>query len=181
VKVGSACFLLSKTYSITNISKCPEELQSGGRLLSLTQVNDPYCHLRALIRMSWHPSNLKNLLSRKQPQDLSRKTVFQQRWTAKRELRAYHVPNITEKQMLARHFQPNIPVKMATTREKELTPPIQALAFGELERRADVVVFRSHFAKSIFQARHAVVNGFVKINGEKVCSLKLVAELGMSH
>ena len=52
--------------------------------------------------------------------------------------------------------------------EMEKCPPVQSLGFAELERRVDVVVFRSHFASSIWQARRLVVDGHVKVNGEKV-------------
>jgi ribosomal protein S4 len=98
-------------------------------------------------------------------------TVYQQKWKAKKHLRAYHVPNITEKQFLDRHFQTRLPNKLHTKKDKDHLPPIQSIMFGELERRVDVVVFRSHFAKSIWQARQMVVQGKVMINGKKVCSI----------
>ena len=116
--------------------------------------------------MSWDPKNLQNLLEKKAP-DLSKLSVYQQRWAAKRELRAYHGPNIDERQLLDRHFTTRLPVKFASTKEREQTPPIQALAFAELERRLDFIVFRSHFSSSLVKARAAVTAGLVKVNGEK--------------
>lgn len=40
--------------------------------------------------------------------------------------------------------------------------------FQELERRLDTVVFRSHFADSIFRAKTSVIQGKVKVNNEVV-------------
>ncbi|KAJ3097697.1 mitochondrial 37S ribosomal protein nam9 [Physocladia obscura] len=98
---------------------------------------------------------------------------------AERELRAYHAPNVTEHQLLARHWRSQLPlsplsplaaVSLPTARERERERehehiPVQALAFAELERRVDVVVFRSLFAASLPQARALVVHGHVRVNG----------------
>ncbi|KAJ3091776.1 mitochondrial 37S ribosomal protein nam9 [Quaeritorhiza haematococci] len=138
-------------------------------------VKEPYAPHKALIRMSWSRDNLFALATRTRGNDHPavrqqqlRRSVFQQRWIAKRELRAYHVPNITERQLLDRHFRTRIPLQHLTRAERERVPPIQALAFAELERRLDTVVFRCHFASSIWAARRAVVHGHVKVNG-KLC------------
>jgi ribosomal protein S4 len=120
--------------------------------------------------MSWDRHNLYNLIHVKQDPESTnlRKSVFQQRWKAKRELRAYHVPNISEKQLIDRHFNSKIQLQHLSRAEAERVPPVQALGFAELERRVDVVVFRSHFASSIWEARRMVVEGHVKVNGETV-------------
>ncbi|KAH9269432.1 hypothetical protein BASA83_008515 [Batrachochytrium salamandrivorans] len=107
------------------------------RILSIVP-KDAFSKTRGLIRMSWDKRNLENLVDRRTPQDLSKMTVFQQKWVSKPE-----------------------------PKRKNEIPPIQALAFGELERRSDVVVFRSHFADSIWKARLMIVRGQVKVNGEK--------------
>ncbi|RKP03772.1 hypothetical protein CXG81DRAFT_2307, partial [Caulochytrium protostelioides] len=120
---------------------------------------------KALIRMSWHPQNLYNLAQRVRAPDLSRHTVYQKRWAAKKELRAYHVPHITEKQMLNRHTPLRLPNRQMTAAERERMPPLQSAAFAELERRVDVVVFRSHFASSLTHARRLVQMGQVTVNG----------------
>lgn len=54
-----------------------------------------------------------------------------------------------------------------STRETAHLAPISSLMFAELERRIDVVVFRSCFAHSIHAARQLVVHGKVKLNGIK--------------
>jgi ribosomal protein S4 len=139
------------------------------RLWTPISVKDPYNLDKGLLRMSWNRFNTFNLFHKSLP-DLSRMTVFQQRWIAKRELRAYHVPNISQKQFLNRHFTSQLPFQKLTRAEQEKLPPVQALCFAELERRLDVIVFRSHFARSIFHARHAVSAGKVFVNGVK-CTL----------
>ncbi|KAI8619452.1 hypothetical protein BC830DRAFT_1104373 [Chytriomyces sp. MP71] len=139
---------------------------SGKRIPSRWKVKDPFNPARSLVRMSWNKLNTY-VLATKKPVDFGRRSVFQQKWIAKRELRAYHVPNITEDQLLKRHWKSQLPLRQLSMKEQESLPPVQALAFGELERRLDVVVFRSHFASSIFEARTAVVHGHVKVNGEK--------------
>ncbi|KAJ3102756.1 mitochondrial 37S ribosomal protein nam9 [Phlyctochytrium planicorne] len=136
-------------------------------LIKVIQVKDPFHPYRGLIRMSWNKLNLYNLQRRSRSEDLSRRTVFQQKWIAKRELRAYHVPNISERQLLARHWRNQIPLVQMTQAQAERQPPVQALAFGELERRLDVILFRSHFASSIWQARSFVTQGHVKVNGQR--------------
>jgi hypothetical protein len=155
-------------WHLNNNEKKLFRYEMSGRKPHRWRVEYPYTPIKALIRMSWHPTNLRNLLQRQRPQDLSRKTVYQQRWTAKKQLRAYHVPNITEKQFLARHFNTTLPVQVLSEKDRNAFPAYQSLMFGELERRLDVVVFRSHFAQSIFSARAAVVNGYVTVNGERV-------------
>ncbi|KAJ3252477.1 mitochondrial 37S ribosomal protein nam9 [Boothiomyces macroporosus] len=136
-----------------------------GRLIRW-KVKNPYSELKGLIRMSWNKNNLSNLINNQKPMDLSRKSVYQQKWEAKKHLRAYHVPNITERQFMDRHFKTNLPYKLYTKKEKDELPHIESIMFCELERRVDVTVFRSHFAKSIFQARRLVSTGKVKVNGE---------------
>ena len=118
--------------------------------------------------MSWCKQNTENLKSIDKLPFLEKKSVFQQRWLAKKYLKAYHFPLLTEKQFLARHFKLNLAMGVYSRREKSQLPPIQAVMFGELERRVDVVVFRSHFASSILNARNLVVEGHVKVNGETV-------------
>lgn len=137
----------------------------------LWKVRDPYSVSKGLLRMSWSRLNLYNLVHKRLP-DLSRLSVFQQRWIAKRETRAYHVPNIPQRQFLDRHFRTTLPVQKLTRKDREKVPPMQALMFAELERRVDVVLFRSHFASSIFSARRAVSGGHVLVNGIKVCLLR---------
>jgi ribosomal protein S4 len=139
----------------------------SGRVTSRAKLPDPYNTSKQLLRMSWHVDNLQNLLSRQTPQDLTKKSVFQQRWIAKRELRAYHQPLVSEKQFFKRHFNSLLHLQIQTRKERENTPAVQALMFQGLERRLDSVVFRALLSKDIVSARKAVVKGKVKVNGEQ--------------
>lgn len=110
---------------------------------------DPFNPVRKLIRMSWSKENTWALDTKAKYDDQnSRRTVFQQRWIAKREVRGYHVPNITQKQFINRHFKTAIKLQHLSKKERDLVPTISALGMAQLEKRVDVIVFRSHFASS---------------------------------
>jgi ribosomal protein S4 len=56
-------------------------------------------------------------------------------------------------------------------REEEVSrglAPVGSLMFSEVERRIDVVIFRSCLAHSAHEARRMVVHGNVLLNGRKV-------------
>ncbi|KAG8938894.1 mitochondrial 37S ribosomal protein nam9, partial [Tulasnella sp. 419] len=123
-------------------------------------------------------------------------TLFKSRWQSKKLVRAYHCDYIPEKKFVRWWLPDRLPdpmerkhagskedaTKEARTRaavawarpqrnapklqESELAP-ISSLMFSELERRIDVVVFRSCFAPSIHAARQMVVHGWVTLNGLK--------------
>lgn len=59
-------------------------------------------------------------------------------------------------------------VRDAVRKEAEGPLPIASLFVREVERRLDTVVFRSCFARSIYEARAMVVQGKVRCNGSKV-------------
>jgi ribosomal protein S4 len=127
-------------------------------------IADPYASTKGLIRMSWDVKNTYNL-SQLNLLNLSKMTVYQQRWKAKKVLRAYHFPLVLIRQFMERHFKTQLPTQKLSRENMEKVPPMQSLTFAEIERRLDTVVFRSHFAKSIFGARRAVVMGQVTVNG----------------
>ncbi|ORZ31956.1 hypothetical protein BCR44DRAFT_50384 [Catenaria anguillulae PL171] len=131
---------------------------------------------RGLIRMSWSKYNLYNLATRQRYPDLSRRTLFQQMWQAKKEARAYHGGNVTERQFYKTWNSEPLPVfgntaasdpAMAGIEQRKL-PPMQTLTFSPLERRVDVAVFRACFMPSVYAARQAVSHGKVMVNGQ-VC------------
>ena len=124
------------------------------------------------------------------------KTLFQQRWAAKQLVRAYHGDYINEKTFKRWYLPANLPdvrlaasvgddslllnkwANKASAVEKELKrreeeaskglAPVGSLMFSEVERRIDVVIFRSCFAHSVYEARRMVVHGNVLLNGRKV-------------
>jgi len=50
----------------------------------------------------------------------------------------------------------------------EYTTPVGSLMLIEVERRIDVLIFRSCMAQSVYDARRYVVHGYVTLNGKKV-------------
>ena len=121
---------------------------------------------RKLPRMSWNKYNLYNIASKEMP-NMNNKTLFQQKWVAKRETRAYHGDELTEKQFKKRFFNPKLPTVNAASQTVPY-PPVSVLTFAELERRLDFVVFRANFCSSIYAARQLIVHGKVNVNGKKV-------------
>ncbi|KAI9221276.1 hypothetical protein BC828DRAFT_381458 [Blastocladiella britannica] len=129
--------------------------------------------MRGLIRMSWNKHNLYNLASRRMYPDLSRRSLFQQMWQAKKESRAYHGGNITEHQFLNTWKSEALPVygnvaPVGARSHGQKLPPMQTLTFSPLERRLDVAVHRACFQPSVYAARQVVSHGKVKVNGQ-VC------------
>ncbi|KAI9278001.1 hypothetical protein BY458DRAFT_432401 [Sporodiniella umbellata] len=91
------------------------------------------------------------------------KTLFQQKWISKRETRAYHGDELTERQFKNKFFDPQLPTVQSADH-----PPVASLLFGKLERRLDFVVFRSNFCSSVYAARQLCVHGKVLVNGKKM-------------
>ncbi|EIW75934.1 alpha-L RNA-binding motif-containing protein [Coniophora puteana RWD-64-598 SS2] len=151
---------------------------------------------RAMPRMSWSPRNLYNLWQRSygpRAQDArftrTSKTLFQQRWTAKALVRAYHGDYINEK-IFKRWYLPqtlpDVRPRIAASAEQAALEafagrearrrrdeqekgmaPVGSLMLAEVERRIDVFLFRCCFAHSVYEARRLVVHGYVMLNGKK--------------
>jgi len=51
--------------------------------------------------------------------------------------------------------------------ERKGMAPVGSLMFSEVERRIDVVIFRSCLAHSVYEARRLVIHGDVLLNGKK--------------
>jgi ribosomal protein S4 len=123
--------------------------------------------VRKHIPMAWWNETLYSLCTKKLDLGANvRRTLYQQRWAAKQELRAYHGPNVMERQLIDRHFTLNLKQQWMKPRDLERMPNAAVLGFARLERRLDVVVFRSHFAESIFKAAQIIRKGRVKVNGQ---------------
>lgn len=120
-----------------------------------------YSLTRKLARMSWNKYNLFNIAT-KQLAYMDVKTLFQQKWLSKRETRAYHGDELTERQFKNKFFDPKLPTVLASDH-----PPVASLLYANLERRLDFVVFRSNFCPSIYAARQLCVHGKVQVNGKK--------------
>lgn len=150
--------------------------------------------------MSWSPQNLYNLWRRSctpfQEEAVftqSSKTLFQQRWIAKRLTRAYHGDFINEKIFKRWYLPSTLPDVRPRKREEDIflwkwtgqdrkaskelrsreedeklaLAPVASLMFEEVERRIDVFIFRCCFAHSVYEARRLVIHGRVLVNGKK--------------
>ncbi|KAI6000851.1 hypothetical protein EDD15DRAFT_2484065 [Pisolithus albus] len=156
---------------------------------------------RALPRMSWSVRNLFNLWQRSLGNNVitfnnTSKSLFQQRWTAKALMRAYHGDFINEK-IFKRWY---LPATLPDVRPRNRTPisdtlalddyagrneqlerairrkeeedrkglaPVGSLMMAEVERRIDVFIFRCCFTHSVYEARRLVIHGHVLLNGRK--------------
>ncbi|KZT71181.1 alpha-L RNA-binding motif-containing protein [Daedalea quercina L-15889] len=126
----------------------------------------------------------------------SRTTLFKQRWLAKALLRAYHGDYIKETIFKRWYLPQTLPdvrrqsvaasaaavslnkwaqredaaarevKRLEEEREKGLAPVV-SLIFAEVERRIDVLIFRSCFAQSVYEARRLVIHGQVMLNGKR--------------
>ncbi|ORY11033.1 hypothetical protein BCR34DRAFT_484732 [Clohesyomyces aquaticus] len=143
------------------------------------------------VRQDWSRWTLYNLF-KLSPPNLSARTYFQQKWTAKSDTRAYHGEQIREKQW-KRLFRRTLPAVVpmdhkylarydgseqaagrgagADSQEKARMPPMtpyMQMTYFPIERRLDTAVFRALFASSVRQARQFVCHGLVKVNGKKI-------------
>lgn len=129
--------------------------------------------------MSWHPQNLFNLFQRtygpeSKETNFTRtsKTVYWQRCKSRAVTRAYHGDWIQEKKFKRHYLPASLPKlsiqshpKTNKSNPQESKVPLAAMMYTEVERRLDVVLFRSCFADSIYEARRMVLHDAVKLNG----------------
>lgn len=134
---------------------------------------------RGRIRASFNKYNLFNLY-KKNGVDMRSKSLYQQKWAAKQETRAYHGEHITEGRWQTL-FNPRIDSvaqldaslrsgnktgddSSATVKET----PFLLQTYAGLEKRLDFALFRAMFASSIRQARQFILHGYVHVNGVKI-------------
>lgn len=123
---------------------------------------------RGRVRASMNKYNLFNLYKKPQIRHQGR-SLYQQKWTAKQETRAYHGEHLTEgrwKQI----FDPNLnsvaqlDASLKGNNNVEETP-VSLQTYAVLEKRLEFALFRSMFASSIRQARQFILGGYVEVNG----------------
>lgn len=125
---------------------------------------------RGRVRTSFNKYNLFNLYKKSQV-DFRSKTLYQQKWTAKQETRAYHGEHLTEKRW--QHiFNPKLDSVAqldASLRGNETEEtPFLSQTYAALEKRLDFAIFRAMFASSVRQARQFILHGNVFVNGLKI-------------
>lgn len=125
---------------------------------------------RGRVRTSFNKYNLFNLY-KKGNIDFRSKSLYQQKWSAKQETRAYHGEHITESRWQTM-FSPKLDsvaqldasLRGGVTKET----PFLMQTFATLEKRLDFAVFRAMFASSVRQARQFILHGNVYVNGVKI-------------
>lgn len=125
---------------------------------------------RGRVRASFNKYNLFNLYKKGQV-DFRSKTLYQQKWTAKQETRAYHGEHLTESRWQST-FNPKLSSVAqldASLRGGEIDQtPILLQTYAVLEKRLDFALFRALFASSVRQARQFILHGNVHVNGIKI-------------
>lgn len=122
---------------------------------------------RGRVRTSWNKYNLYNLY-KKSRVNFAGQNLYQQKWTAKQETRAYHGEHLTESR-----FQSDFSSKLESVAhldaslrgENNVTTPLPLQTYAVLEKRLDFALFRAMFASSIRQARQFILQGAVTVNG----------------
>lgn len=126
-----------------------------------------YSTARGRVRASMNKYNLFNLYKKPQIR-YQGKSLFQQKWTAKQETRAYHGEHLTERRWKTL-FNPSLESVAqldASLKGVDVAPtPMPLQTFAALEKRLEFALFRSMFASSVRQAREFIKNGHVKVNG----------------
>lgn len=90
--------------------------------------------------------------------------MYQQKWEAKKETRAYHGDHISERQ-LSRIWSPKVVGVIPDNPRDPRRLPLASQTFACIEQRLDTVLFRAMLASSVRQAKQVVVHGKVKVNG----------------
>ena len=154
---------------------------SGGNcfrvLVEMPRVLHKYLLPTPVMRMSMHPHNLYELQQHKYK--LMGMNTFQQRWLAKREILGYFGGTVRTTQF--KKIFAKYPIPAPIIKEKTVTGDnsIQlSLAFGMMERRLDIILFRALLAPSIFASRSLVTSGHVTVNGEVIRSATVLVKLG---
>lgn len=134
------------------------------------RFTEKYCAQRSLLSMTWAKDNRKLFIEKlRNPKTISKTDTFtrsQLEAVSKRFIRAYHFPQLTDKQFLRDYwyipdYEIDIPPEVGESSHK--TPRQQCLIM-RLEKRLDTFLFRCHFAESFLVARRLIEEGNVKIN-----------------
>lgn len=95
-------------------------------------------------------------------------SLFQQKWNAKQETRAYHGEHLTEgrwKTLFNSNLETVAQLDASLKGKRIAETPMPLQTFAPLEKRLEVALFRAMFASSIRQARQFILGGYVTVNG----------------
>lgn len=122
---------------------------------------------RGRVRASMNKYNLFNLYKKARFLYLGQ-TLYQQKWMAKQETRAYHGEHLPEgrwKTLFTPSLQ-SVAQMDATLKGKQVADtPMTLQTYAVLEKRLEFALFRAMFALSIRQARQFILGGHVQVNG----------------
>lgn len=111
--------------------------------------------------------NLFNMY-KKNPINYKGMSLYQQKWKAKQETRAYHGEHLKESRWKTL-FNPSLESVAqldASLKGMEVpNTPLTLQTYAVLEKRLETALFRAMFASSIRQARQFIKSGDVKVNG----------------
>ncbi|KAL0254153.1 hypothetical protein I308_101533 [Cryptococcus tetragattii IND107] len=145
----------------------------------------------------WQRSSPESPIRREHDFTRTNATPFQLRWVAKRLLRGYHGDYIGYTKFARWYMPEKLPAiheggknevgemgkwiegreraggrtrdeKKAKSKAKDSRAPVGTMLFADVERRLDVLIFRSCFAQNVWEARRYVVQGHVKLNGQVI-------------
>ncbi|CCH40758.1 37S ribosomal protein NAM9, mitochondrial [Wickerhamomyces ciferrii] len=125
---------------------------------------------RGRIRTSWNKHNLFNLY-KKSRISFQSKNLYQQKWTAKQETRAYHGEHLTEgrwKHFFSQKLESVAQLDASLRGEQSADTPVLLQTYAVLEKRLDFALFRAMFASSVRQARQFILHGNVFVNDVKI-------------
>lgn len=131
---------------------------------------------RGRIRASFNKYNLFNLY-KKGKIDFRTKTLYQQKFHAKQETRAYHGEHLTEgrfntlfssKLNSVAQLDASLRKSGGSADNKLKETPYILQTYATLEKRLEFALFRAMFASSIRQARQFILHGNVFVNGIKM-------------
>ncbi|WWD09869.1 hypothetical protein V865_007998 [Kwoniella europaea PYCC6329] len=155
----------------------------------------------------WQRTSSESPIKRTHDFTRTNSTPYQLRFTAKRLLRGYHGDHIGYTKFSRWYMPEKLPAihesssggssevnkwvegrersggrttddKNQKRKEKNSKAPIGTMLFADVERRLDVLIFRSCFAQSVWEARRYVVQGHVKLNGQIVRNPNVMLEPG---
>lgn len=111
-----------------------------------------YCLKRGQPKLSWNPRNCYNV-AKFQPLNERNLNIFQIEWKSKTLCRLFFNGDVTD----------NVFKRTYIRNHRNMNQTL-----GDMERRADNVIFRSMFSSSVFSARKMISEGKVSVNGRRI-------------
>lgn len=134
------------------------------------RAENSFSLFKGRVRASMNKYNVFNLY-KKPDVRYNGKSLYQQKWYAKQETRAYHGDHLTEgrwMQLFQKKADSVAQLDASLKGTREEPTPYSLQTYAALEKRLEFAVFRAMFASSVRQAREFIRSGHVKVNGTVV-------------